>query len=74
MTRKTIASVRRTPQQQADVFVAANRKHLVVAGVAIGDGGKGCRYKLEDHTWHRLGREAHALLPNGFPKWEVGGQ
>jgi len=65
---------RRTPQQQADAFVGANRDSLVVAGRALGTPGKpkGVVYTLANGSRHRLGEEACALLPAAFPKWKVG--
>lgn len=68
-------ATRRTPQQQADEFVRANKRSPVVAGEALEPDprkpAKGARYKLDDGTWHRLGAEACSLLPDGFPRWKL---
>lgn len=64
----------RTPQQQADDFVAANNKYGVIAGTAIelnaSKPSKGCLYKLTDGRWYRLGVKALQLLPEEYPKWD----
>lgn len=63
----------RSPQQQADDFMAANRKSPVVSGYAIEPDprkpAKGASYTLADRTTHRLGVEACGLLLEGFPRW-----
>lgn len=65
----------RVPQQQADDFVRANDRSPVVIGSAIEPDpsrpAQGARYKLDDSTWHRLGAEACAMLPDGYPRWKV---
>lgn len=67
-------ATRRTPQQQADDFVRANDRSPVIIGSAIEPDPrkrpKGARYKLDDRTWHQLGAEACALLPDGYPRWK----
>lgn len=70
----------RTPQVQADEFVAANKFFGVTAGTAVlhrnkqrSDGSPvatGVRYKLTNTKWYHLGTVACGLLPDGFPRWE----
>jgi hypothetical protein len=62
-------SSRRSPQEQADDFMAANDKSPVVAGFAIGQGGQGGVYKLKDGTRHRIGAKGCGLLREGYPRW-----
>lgn len=60
----------RTPQAQADEFVAANNHFAVIAGsVETPMCPTGVRYKLTNGKWYRLGTAACALLPIGFPRW-----
>ncbi len=65
----------RTPQQQANDFIAANDKSPVVYGAVIEPApnrpGRGGRYRLADGSSHRLGLEACRLLPEGYPKWRL---
>ncbi len=62
-------ATRRTPDQQAADFIAANDQSVVVAGRSIGNGGKGGYYTLDNGSRHRLGLEAMRLLPEGYPRW-----
>lgn len=68
-------STRRTPQEQADAFVAANAKSPVVVGAALepdpNKPAKGARYKLQNGAWHYLGAAACRLLPQGYPRWKL---
>lgn len=60
----------RSPQEQANDFIAANDRSPVIAGRAIGHGGKGGVYTLKDLSKHRLGGAAMKLLPDGYPRWD----
>jgi hypothetical protein len=60
---------KRTPQQQADDFMAANDKSPVVAGYAIGQGGQGGNYTLKDGSKYYVGAAACGLLREGYPRW-----
>ncbi len=78
MMRAGIAERRlakRTAQQQADDFVAANDRSPVIQGAALEPDptkpAKGGRYQLADGTWHRLGVEACRILPKGYPRWRL---
>lgn len=62
---------RRTPGEQADRFVRANRASPVVMGYVHGEGGQGATYRLDSGRSYYLGRKACALLPTGFPKWRI---
>lgn len=62
-------ATRRTPQQQADAFMAANDRHPVVAGAGLERGGG--RYMTADRKWHYLGLAACRLLPEGYPRWQL---
>lgn len=71
----------RSPQQQADEFISANKHFLAVAGSAVlhrnrkrVDGSPlatGVRYKLQNNKWYHLGSAAIALLPDEFPRWLI---
>lgn len=67
---------RRTPEQQAADFIAANARSPVIAGAALHVGGEGpdhvvgVTYTLKDLSKHRLSREAVKLLP-GVPRWDL---
>lgn len=67
--RRKSERVRRTTQQQASDFVLANDESLVVAGRAIGGGGKGGFYTLANGEVHRIGADAMRMLPEGYPRW-----
>lgn len=60
---------RRTPRQQASDFMLANDKSPVIAGRAIGEGGKGGFYTLADGNVYRMGLQAMQMLPEGYPRW-----
>lgn len=70
------AATRRTPQQQADDFMAANDRNPVIAGAALEENperpSRGARYKTTDGKWHYVGASAHKLLRAGYPRWQIG--
>lgn len=63
----------RTPRQQADDFIAANRDSLVISGRVLEPDprkrAKGAVYTLVNGKSYRLGADACGLLPEGFPRW-----
>ena len=59
------------PKALARKFVRANDESPVVAGRAIGEGGKGGVYTLENGNRYPLTVEACRLLPDGYPKWKL---
>lgn len=53
--------------KKAREFREANRRSPVVYGSAIGDGGRGAYYRLEDGKTFRLGKADCAAA--GMPLW-----
>lgn len=55
--------------EKARAFIAANSESPVIAGRAIGDGGKGAYYTLEDQRVFRLNRADCEEV--GHPRWAI---
>lgn len=57
----------------ARAFMARNDRSPAISGSSNAErGGMGGTYSLKDGTQHRLDTLACRLLPNGYPKWEIG--
>ena len=67
--------MKRTPEQQAADFIAANDRSLVVAASVLHTGKdvvQGAQYILDDRSKHYLSSAAARLLPDTYPKWRLG--
>lgn len=58
-----------TLTRRAKEFVKANDISRVIAGAAIGNGGKGGRYTLANGRKFQLDLADLKSLPDGYPKW-----
>ena len=56
---------------RAQQFMDANDQSAVVQGAAIGEGGRGAFYTLDNRRTFRLGRIDHASLLPGYPRWRT---
>lgn len=55
----------------AQHFMEENDKHPVIIGAAIGNGGQGGYYTLENGKSYRLSLEDCQALAEGYPKWKI---
>lgn len=55
--------------QRSEAFHEANKRNPVIAGEAIGDGGKGAIYTLFGGEKWRLNTDDCRALPRGYPRW-----
>ena len=60
-------------RRDARAFLAANARSGVYAGASIGQGGMGGRYTLDDESSHVLPVLVVRMLPEGWPRWNLGG-
>ncbi len=55
--------------RKAKLFMTANDKSPVVSGAAIGKGGEGGYYTLQDGKSFKLDLADCQALPEGYPRW-----
>lgn len=57
------------PSDNAAAFIAANKRSPVVSGAAIGQGGEGAIYVLQNGREFRLSRADCEAV--GMPRWKL---